>query len=71
MKGLRIMIKLIDVITKEELGSIITNRSMIFDEMCELAGLEWKTLEEDGVDTDGWYKNGVLYEERGIEIVEE
>jgi hypothetical protein len=63
------MIKLIDKITKEELGSIITNQSLTFDEMCKLADLKWKTFEKDQVETDGWYKNNVLYEESDVEIV--
>lgn len=62
------MINLVDRQTGEIIGSVVTNRSLTFDELCRLAGFEWMTLEDDDVETDGWYCGGILYEEQDIEI---
>ncbi len=55
--------------TGEVIGKVITNQSMSFDEAMELAGFEWKTLEKDGVECNGWYDaDGVLWDESVTEI---
>ncbi len=58
-----------DTNTGEIIGSVVTNHSMDFDETMRLAGFDWLTLENDGVECDGWYdKNGILWDESSAEI---
>ena len=55
--------------TGEVIGKVIANHSMTFDEVMDFAGFEWKTLEKDGVECDGWYDaDGILYDESVAEI---
>lgn len=54
--------------TQEVIGTVFTNQSLSFDDACRLAGLEWKTHPE--VETDGWYKDGILWDESVAELVE-
>lgn len=51
------------------IGKVMTNQSLSFDRAMELAGFEWKTLETDGVECDGWYDGDVLYDESVAEMV--
>ena len=58
---------IVDKETQEVIaGPVVTNHSVSFDDVCELAGLEWKTY--PAVDTDGWYKDDVLWDEQVAEI---
>lgn len=59
---------IIDKQTGEVIGTVHTNHSMTLDQAFELAGFEWKTLEKDGVECDGWYKGDVLYDESTAEM---
>ncbi len=55
--------------TGEIIGTVVTNQSLTFDRAMELAGFEWKTLEDDGVECDGWYDaDGVLWDENTAEL---
>jgi hypothetical protein len=60
------MLKIVEKETGNTIGQVNTNQSLTFDEACQLAGLEWKCWPD--VDTDGWYKNGILYDESVAEI---
>jgi hypothetical protein len=63
--------KIIDKQTGEVIGKVITNHSMTLDQAFELAGFDWKTVENDscdGIECDGWYKDGVLYDESTAEM---
>ena len=58
--------------SREVIGTVITNHSLTFDQAMELAGFEWKTLEDDGVECDGWYDaDNVLWDESVAEIEDE
>jgi len=57
---------LVEKSTQETIGTVESNQSLSFSDVCELAGLEWKTSPE--VETDGWYKDGVLYDESVAEV---
>ena len=59
---------IIDKETGEVIGTVYTNQRLTLERAMELAGFEWKTLEEDGVECDGWYKGDVLYDESTAEI---
>lgn len=55
--------------TGEIIGTVHTNQSLTFDRAMELAGFEWKTLEADGVECDGWYDaDGTLWDESTAEM---
>lgn len=54
--------------TGEIIGSVMTNQSLSFDEAMRLAGIEWKTLDADGVECDGWYDGDTLYTDGDVEI---
>lgn len=54
--------------TGEVIGRVTTNQSLTFDQAMELAGFEWKTLEKDDVESDGWYDDGVLWDESVAEM---
>jgi hypothetical protein len=55
--------------TGEVIGKVGTNQSLTFDQAMHLAGFEWKTLEADGVECDGWYDaDGVLWDESVAEM---
>lgn len=55
--------------TGKVIGKVNTNQSLTFDRAMELAGFDWKTLKDDGVECDGWYdKSGVLWDESVAEI---
>jgi len=60
-------VKIVEKETQEVIGEVVANHSLSFDEACELAGLEWKTYPE--VETDGWYKDGILWDESVAELV--
>ena len=47
------MIIIKDKQTGKTIGKVLTNQSLTFDRIMELAGFEWKT-EADGVECDGW-----------------
>ena len=56
--------KIIDKQTGEVIGKVITNHLMTLDQAFELAGFDWKTVENDSCDgierwcalqCDGWY----------------
>lgn len=58
-----------DKATGNIIGKVITNQSLTFDQAMELAGFEWRTLEADGVECDGWYDtDGVLWDESVVEM---
>jgi hypothetical protein len=59
---------IIDKQTGEVIGTVVTNQSLSFDRAMELAGFEWQTLENDGVEFDGWYRDGIMYDESTAEI---
>lgn len=59
---------IIDKQTKEVIGTVVTNNSLTLEQAFELAGFEWKTQEDDGVECDGWYKDDVLYDESTAEM---
>lgn len=61
---------IIDKQTGEIIGTVAANQSLTFDRAMELAGFEWKTLEDDGVECDGWYDSGgTLWDESTAEVV--
>ena len=55
--------------TNEVIGTVITNQSLTFDQAMGLAGFEWLTTEDDGVECDGWYDaDGTMWDESTAEI---
>jgi hypothetical protein len=61
--------KIVEKETQIVIGEVVTNRSLTFDEACELAGLKWK--EWPTVDTVGWYKGQTLWDESAAELISE
>lgn len=62
--------KIVDKETNEIIiGSVVTNHLLSFDDACHLAGLRWETWPD--VDTDGWYQDGILWDEATAELVTE
>lgn len=61
-------------IVEKETGNIIGtsvthNHRLSFNDVCKLAGLEWKSYPE--VETDGWYDGDILWDESVAEMVTE
>ncbi len=59
---------IIDRQTGEVIGTVHTTQSITLDQAFSLAGFEWKTYEDDGVECDGWYIDDVLYDESTAEM---
>ena len=59
-------LKIIDSETKEVIGKVITNQSLTFDQVMELAGFDYI----EGDNETGWSKDGgkTLYDEETAEI---
>jgi hypothetical protein len=71
-KKYKMNITVLDSETKKVIGDIVTNVPLSFDKIMQLIGCEWKTVEnnhKDGIECDGWYKNGVLYDDSTIDII--
>ena len=58
---------IVDTATNEVIGSVVTNQSLTFDQVMELAGFEYI----EGNET-GWSKDGgrTVYNEETVELVE-
>jgi hypothetical protein len=62
-------IKIVEKTTGLVVGEVVTSHSLSFYDACKLAGLEWKEWPE--VECDGWYRDGILWDEAVAKLVSE